>query len=191
MISALATRRSSIFRALPISELKINRCFVQSMSTDQNASTIVRTIVNLAHSLGMQVVAEGVEDRATFTRLTVIGCDQVQGHLFGRPVAVDGLENLLRKSSRSFDLTEKDRRGTSLAAPLAERDRFPSTRIGCRIGRGIGEAGCRVRVSQWVTGRPCSVSKFSDPARPPLKGASRASPRRTSRTSRCSSTSLP
>jgi EAL domain-containing protein (putative c-di-GMP-specific phosphodiesterase class I) len=109
-------------QALPIDELKVNRCFVQSMSTDQNASTIVRTIVSLAHSLGMQVVAEGVEDRATLTRLTVIGCDQVQGHLFGRPVAVDGLEDLLRKSSRSFDLSEKvDRRGTSLAAPLAAR----------------------------------------------------------------------
>jgi EAL domain-containing protein (putative c-di-GMP-specific phosphodiesterase class I) len=109
-------------QALPIGELKINRCFVQSMSTDQNASTIVRTIVNLAHSLGMQVVAEGVEDRATFTRLTVIGCDQVQGHLFGRPVAVDELENLLRKHSRHLDPGHKaDRCGTRVAEPLAAR----------------------------------------------------------------------
>ena len=109
-------------QSLPIGELKINRCFVQSMSTDPNASTIVRTIVNLAHSLGMQVVAEGVEDRATFTRLTVIGCDQVQGHLFGRPVAADELENLLRKHSRHLDPAHKaDRCGTRVAAPLAAR----------------------------------------------------------------------
>jgi EAL domain-containing protein (putative c-di-GMP-specific phosphodiesterase class I)/PAS domain-containing protein len=109
-------------QALPIGELKINRCFVQSMSTDQNASTIVRTIVNLAHSLGMQVVAEGVEDRATFTRLTVIGCDQVQGHLFGRPVAVAELESLLRKHSRSSDPGDRaDRCGTTVAEPLVAR----------------------------------------------------------------------
>jgi diguanylate cyclase len=109
-------------QALPIGELKINRCFVQSISTDPNASTIVRTIVNLAHSLGMQVVAEGVEDRATFTRLTVIGCDQVQGHLFGRPVAVDQLENLLRNHSRSSDPGHNaDRCGATVAEPLAAR----------------------------------------------------------------------
>ena len=109
-------------QTLPISELKINRSFVQSMSTDQNASTIVRTIVNLAHSLGMKVVAEGVEDRATFTRLTVIGCDQVQGHLFGRPVAAGELEGLLHKSLRSSGSSAAAvRRGTRVAVPLAAR----------------------------------------------------------------------
>ena len=109
-------------QTLPISELKINRCFVAiSMSTDQNASTIVRTIVNLAHSLGMQVVAEGVEDRATFTRLTVIGCDQVQGYLFGRPVA---------GAFGSSDAA--DRREIRLAALLAARV-GSRQRIRCRL----------------------------------------------------------
>jgi diguanylate cyclase (GGDEF)-like protein len=86
-------------QTLPISELKIDRSFVASMSTDQNASTIVRTIVNLAHTLGMRVVAEGVEDRATFTRLTVIGCDQIQGYLLGRPRAANDLEYSLLESA--------------------------------------------------------------------------------------------
>jgi diguanylate cyclase (GGDEF)-like protein/PAS domain S-box-containing protein len=109
-------------QTLPISELKINRSFVASLSTDQNASTIVRTIINLAHTLGMQVVAEGVEDRATFTRLTVIGCDQIQGYLFGRPVAADDLENSLLESSRSFGSSDAaDRRESRLAALLAAR----------------------------------------------------------------------
>ena len=111
-----------LLQTLPISELKINRFFVASMSTDQNASVIVRTIVNLAHTLGMQVVAEGVEDRATFTRLTVMGCDQVQGYLFGRPVAADELENSLLESSRSVGLSDAaDRREIRLAALLAAR----------------------------------------------------------------------
>ena len=109
-------------QTLPISELKINPSFVASMSTDQNASTIVRTIVNLAHTLGMQVVAEGVEDRATFTRLTVIGCDQIQGYLFGRPVAADDLETSLLESSRSFGARDAgDRLETRLATFLATR----------------------------------------------------------------------
>jgi diguanylate cyclase (GGDEF)-like protein/PAS domain S-box-containing protein len=109
-------------QTLPISELKINRSFVASMSTDQNASTIVRTIINLAHALGMQVVAEGVQDRATFTRLTVIGCDQVQGYLFGRPMAPDDVENSLLESSRSFGSSDAaDWRESRLAALLAAR----------------------------------------------------------------------
>jgi predicted signal transduction protein with EAL and GGDEF domain len=70
----------------------------------------------------MQVVAEGVEDRATFTRLTVIGCDQIQGYLFGRPMAADDLENSLLESSRSFRPgAAEDRRGIRLAALLAAR----------------------------------------------------------------------
>jgi diguanylate cyclase (GGDEF)-like protein/PAS domain S-box-containing protein len=111
-----------LLQTLPISELKIDRLFVASMSTDQNASVIVRSIVNLAHTLGMQVVAEGVEDRATFTRLSVIGCDQIQGYLFGRPVAANDLAQSLFDSSRSLGASDAaDRRGSRLAALLAAK----------------------------------------------------------------------
>jgi diguanylate cyclase (GGDEF)-like protein/PAS domain S-box-containing protein len=111
-----------LLQTLPISELKIDRFFVASMSTDQNASVIVRSIINLAHTLGMQVVAEGVEDRATFTRLSVIGCDQIQGYLFGRPAAANDLEESLLDGSRSFGQSDAaDRGGTRLAALLAAR----------------------------------------------------------------------
>jgi diguanylate cyclase len=119
-----------LLQTLPISELKVDRFFVASMSTDQNASVIVRTIINLAHTLGMQVVAEGVEDRATFTRLSIIGCDQVQGYLFGRPVAANDLENSLLAGSRSFGSSNAaDRRETRLAALLAKVDSRPCASI--------------------------------------------------------------
>ena len=109
-----------LLQTLPISELKIDRFFVASMSTDQNATVIVRSIINLAHTLGMQVVAEGVEDRATFTRLSVVACDQVQGYLFGRPVAADDLASSLLDGSRSPSLSAAaGRRETRLAALLA------------------------------------------------------------------------
>ena len=119
-----------LLQTLPISELKINRLFVVSMSTDQNASVIVRTMVNLAHTLGMRVVGEGVEDRATFTRLTVIGCDQVQGYLFGRPVAAHDLERSLLDSARSVGSSDAaDGRATRLATLLAARvDARPGAR---------------------------------------------------------------
>jgi diguanylate cyclase (GGDEF)-like protein len=111
-------------QTLPVSELKINRTFIASMATDQNASIIVRTIINLAHSLGMQVVAEGVQDRATFARLTFIGCDQVQGYLFGRPMAADDLENSLLGSSRSSGGSDAaHRRERRISALLAARVR--------------------------------------------------------------------
>jgi diguanylate cyclase len=119
-----------LLQTLPISELKVDRFFVASMSTDQNASVIVRTIINLAHTLGMQVVAEGVEDRATFTRLSIIGCDQVQGYLFGRPVAANDLENSLLAGSRSFGSSNAaDRRETRLAPLLAKVDSRPCASI--------------------------------------------------------------
>jgi EAL domain-containing protein (putative c-di-GMP-specific phosphodiesterase class I) len=111
-----------LLQTLPISELKIDRFFVASMSTDQNASVIVRTMVDLAHALGMRVVAEGVGDRTTFTRLTVIGCDQVQGYLFGRPLAADDVERSVLDSARSFGSSDgADRRRPRLATLLAAR----------------------------------------------------------------------
>ncbi len=124
-----------LLQTLPIRELKINRFFVASMSTDQTASIIVRTIVKLAHALGMQVVAEGVEDRATFTQLSVMGCDQVQGYLFGRPVAADDLDSALLDSSRSVGSgAAADRREIRLASLL-------EATVGSRQCQSMAELG--------------------------------------------------
>jgi diguanylate cyclase (GGDEF)-like protein/PAS domain S-box-containing protein len=63
---------------IPINELKIDRSFVLSMVTERSATIIVRSIINLAHNLGLEVVAEGVEDYDTAAELASLGCDQVQ-----------------------------------------------------------------------------------------------------------------
>jgi diguanylate cyclase (GGDEF)-like protein len=68
-------------RRLPVSELKIDRSFVARLTVDSEDAEIVRCTVELAHSLGLAVVAEGVEDNATFERLRDLGCDAVQGWL--------------------------------------------------------------------------------------------------------------
>nr|WP_315250841.1 EAL domain-containing protein [uncultured Duganella sp.] len=72
-------------KLLPIDQLKIDRSFVQDMLHSRHAASIVRAIVNLANSLDLAVVAEGVETRAQWSALEVIGCTAFQGYLFGRP----------------------------------------------------------------------------------------------------------
>ena len=68
-------------RRLPVSELKIDRSFVARLTVDSEDAEIVRCTIDLAHSLGLVVVAEGVEDDATWERLRDLGCDAVQGWL--------------------------------------------------------------------------------------------------------------
>ncbi|MGB3738793.1 MAG: EAL domain-containing protein [Pontixanthobacter sp.] len=82
------TGQSSLtyLRNLPLSELKIDRSFVQYAYRDHNDGLLVRSTVQLAHSLGLQVVAEGVEDEECLTFLRDIECDLAQGYHIGKPM---------------------------------------------------------------------------------------------------------
>ncbi len=82
-------------RELPIDELKLDRSFVQPMSEDPRAAAIVRSTIGLAHSLGMTLVAEGVEDEATANHLALSGCDASQGYYYARPLPSHDLETWL------------------------------------------------------------------------------------------------
>ena len=73
-------------KALPVGELKIDRSFVSRMCAEQTDSAIVFAMIQLAHQLGIRVVAEGVEDAATWDALRALDCDLIQGYLLGRPV---------------------------------------------------------------------------------------------------------
>ena len=75
----------SNLRQLPVDELKIDKSFVMGMSASEADASIVRTMVDLAHSLGKQVCAEGVEDEQTFRRLGEMGCDLAQGYWISKP----------------------------------------------------------------------------------------------------------
>jgi diguanylate cyclase (GGDEF)-like protein len=85
----------SQLRQLPIDEVKIDKSFVLGMATSQGESFIARSIIELAHNLGLRVVAEGVEDEITRNLLAEMGCDKLQGFLVSRPLPDDRLESWL------------------------------------------------------------------------------------------------
>jgi EAL domain-containing protein (putative c-di-GMP-specific phosphodiesterase class I) len=76
-------------KKLPVDELKIDQSFVKNMETDGDDAKIVRSTVELAHNLGLSVVAEGVENEAVWELLRELGCDQAQGYHMGRPMPAD------------------------------------------------------------------------------------------------------
>jgi EAL domain-containing protein (putative c-di-GMP-specific phosphodiesterase class I) len=84
-------------RRFPIDKLKIDIAFVREVTTNPQDAAITRTIIELAHSLNLQVIAEGVETKEQWALLKEQGCDHGQGYLFSKPLALPELETLLRK----------------------------------------------------------------------------------------------
>ena len=82
-------------RRFPIDTLKIDIAFIREVTSNPQDAAITRTIIELAHSLKLRVVAEGVETQGQLAFLKEAGCDQIQGYLFSRPLPVETLERLL------------------------------------------------------------------------------------------------
>ena len=74
-------------KRLPVREIKIDRSFVMHMTAEKVDAAIVRSTVELSHTLGLRVVAEGVEDQLSLAHLKDWGCDLAQGYYFSRPLA--------------------------------------------------------------------------------------------------------
>jgi EAL domain-containing protein (putative c-di-GMP-specific phosphodiesterase class I) len=82
----------SYLKRYPIDRLKIDRSFVNGIGIDSDDETICRTIISLAHNLGLRVIAEGVEHDRQLAFLRQFGCDEVQGYLIGRPMSPADLQ---------------------------------------------------------------------------------------------------
>jgi diguanylate cyclase (GGDEF)-like protein len=97
-IDDFGTGYSSLSRLkrLPVDEIKIDKSFVGGMLTDDNDAVIVRSTIDLAHNLGLRVVAEGVEDYETWMQLADLGCDMAQGYYVSRPVPAGQLAKVVR-----------------------------------------------------------------------------------------------
>ena len=85
----------SYLKRFPVQELKIDRGFVREIVTSENDLAIVRATIELGHTMGLQVVAEGVEDEGSWQVLGALGCDQAQGYYLGRPLPAAALAPLL------------------------------------------------------------------------------------------------
>ena len=91
----------SYLKHLPVHELKIDKSFVTTLANSESDAILVRSTINLAHDLGLQVVAEGIEDRPTLDMLRELGCDYAQGYFISKPVGPSEFFEMVRGSDDS------------------------------------------------------------------------------------------
>ena len=103
-IDDFGTGHSSLARLsnFPVDVLKIDRSFIQNMSAGQSDIVLVKSIIDMAHTLGFEVVAEGVEENSQLVLLQALGCDVYQGYYFSRPLAVDEFVSCVKRSPFSM-----------------------------------------------------------------------------------------
>ena len=97
MILAPAIPRSTIYGPFEVSRLKIDRGFISDVTTSADDAAIVRATIGLAHELGIEVIAEGVETAVQRDFLLSAGCEFAQGYYFGRPMPTAAVSELLRQ----------------------------------------------------------------------------------------------
>ena len=89
----------SHLKRLPVSELKIDKSFVRDMTRDRDDEAIVRSTIDLAHNMGLRVVAEGVESPEVLDRLRQLGCDEAQGYYIARPMPAEDFPAFLEQTA--------------------------------------------------------------------------------------------
>jgi len=89
----------SYLRRLPIDKIKIDRSFITHLGLRMESDAIVKAIVTLADTLGLKVIAEGVETQNQVDRLAIAGCNNIQGYFFSRPLSSRAIDDMV--SSRA------------------------------------------------------------------------------------------
>ena len=87
----------SYLKKFPIDKLKIDKTFIDGIPTNEDDNVIAKTIISMAHNLGLQVVAEGVETKEQFEFLKENLCNEIQGYYFSKPVSIEKIEEYLEK----------------------------------------------------------------------------------------------
>jgi EAL domain-containing protein (putative c-di-GMP-specific phosphodiesterase class I) len=110
-------------RRLPVHELKLDKSLIMGMHGDTSDALIVRSTIDLAHNLGLSVVAEGVEDEATLETLYALRCDAIQGYLLSRPLEASDLAEWMRNSAWTRAVRDDTdlRRGLAAKRPAPRR----------------------------------------------------------------------
>ncbi|MCI5131235.1 MAG: EAL domain-containing protein, partial [Candidatus Electrothrix sp. EH2] len=86
-------------KRFPVNTLKIDQVFIRDIVRDRNDTAIVTSVLSMAESMGLKVVAEGVETEEQLELLKKMGCEEVQGYYFSKPLPPDGIADLLTKST--------------------------------------------------------------------------------------------
>jgi diguanylate cyclase (GGDEF)-like protein len=94
----------SYLKHFPVDVLKIDRGFIAEMGRDRGSSAIVSAVIDLAHALGMSVVAVGVETGAQYREIAALGCESAQGYYFARPMSAGGLHEQLERAAADGEL---------------------------------------------------------------------------------------
>jgi diguanylate cyclase (GGDEF)-like protein len=97
----------SYLKNFPFDTLKIDQYFIQDLETDPKSQVIVRSIIGLAHGLGINVVAEGVETQGQVKWLVKHGCDRLQGHFLSRPLSASAIHDFIRRPRSMARLREE------------------------------------------------------------------------------------
>lgn len=97
----------SYLQRLPVARIKIDRSFITQITSAPQDAAIVRAVVGMAHSLGIRVIAEGVESEGQLGYLCGLGCEEMQGYLFSRPLPPDDFAALLREDRRLDPIRRK------------------------------------------------------------------------------------
>ncbi|MGO8922594.1 MAG: EAL domain-containing protein [Xanthobacteraceae bacterium] len=118
----------SYLTRFPLSRIKIDRSFVRKIIDDTDAAAIVRSLIVMAHNLGLEVIAEGVETQAQAEFLLGEGCEEAQGFLYGEPLSAVDFEKYLRARQLTIKTAHRLRRGSRKGAPVRRMPRS-STRL--------------------------------------------------------------
>jgi diguanylate cyclase (GGDEF)-like protein len=92
----------SYLKNLPIDTLKIDKSFIDTVTTDYNSRVIMETIMYMAGKLGLATIAEGVENKEQFDFLNTVGCNDIQGYYLGKPMPCEKMEEILDKASVEY-----------------------------------------------------------------------------------------
>jgi EAL domain-containing protein (putative c-di-GMP-specific phosphodiesterase class I) len=99
-------------KQLPVDEVKLDKAFVMGMTVDADDEAIVSSTIELAHNLGLRIVAEGVEDRETWEALAGLGCELAQGHYVAPPMAATEATRWLWEHRAGVPIPERPERFT-------------------------------------------------------------------------------
>ena len=88
----------SYINSVPATLLKLDKSFIDDLNKDDKSKAYVQTIISLGHLMGLDVISEGVEDESQLATLKEIGCDLVQGYVWGRPLPPEEAEKLVLES---------------------------------------------------------------------------------------------